>query len=297
MKSEDQVYNLNDYQLYMINNQSNEINGIEGDIDGDNSVEEFNDLDMNGSTSINQRNHRHRAVNERGHHEKYFQQNHDHIQSESENELINSNKFDNKRCDLNTSSDKNQQNAIMEMFLDLKNQIKNLNEQNSLLAKSIETTVQSKLNEFGGILLPMETIESYFNKVEELYTKLARSSKSLDIHRMHVTEKTVPNALSCFQYPKPLFPEDQSYVDKYNELLAIQQNMTLNLNIEFLGRNISSLNNEISNLKNLLKAKCVDVEQRFQQIKKKVEEKLKEEFDKIDSKCKNSIREKYEAIN
>ena len=58
---------------------------------------------------------------------------------------------------------------VIELFSELKTQIDTLKLQNTSISTNLVETAQSELS---SILISSETMEFYFNKVEELYTKL-----------------------------------------------------------------------------------------------------------------------------
>ena len=192
------------------------------------------------------------------------------INCNRDNEIINTRTLRSSNLDNNTK--------IFEMFNELKCQIDLIKNQNSSLEKRIVNTVRLKFNELGGMLITCDTMDFYFKKVEELFTKLARCQKNLSIHQSYISNNTVPNSLSCHRFPKPMFQEDQGFVEKYNQLINNQQIMILKLNVEHINIQIDQINGDLLNLKTLLKTKSVDIEKHFQNISNKVEESLKEEF-------------------
>jgi hypothetical protein len=170
-------------------------------------------------------------------------------------------------------------------------------DQNSVFAKELVNTVNTKFNEMGNMLISTETMDFYFKKVEELYTKLAKCNNNINILKTHLANNTVPKALSCFNFPYPMFSEDFNFVEKYNQLINDQQKQIINLNIEHIQTQIDQINNDLFNYKQLLKTKSTDIEKQFGLIKLRVEDKLSTDFEKSDIKCKNSILHKFTAID
>ena len=158
-----------------------------------------------------------------------------------DNEITNTRTLRSSNLDNNTK--------IFEMFNELKCQIDLIKNQNSSKEKSIVNTEQLKFNELGGVLITCDTMDFYFKKVEELFTKLARCQKNLSIHQSYISNNTVPNSLSCHRFPKPMFQEDQGFVEKYNQLFNNQQIMILKLNVEHINIQLDQISGDLLNLK------------------------------------------------
>ena len=141
----------------------------------------------------------------------------------------------------------------------------------------------------GNMLISTETMDFYFKKVDELYTKLAKLNNNINIQKTHLANNTVPKVLSCFNFPDPMFSEDFNFVEKYNQLINVHQKQIINLNIEHMQTQIDQINNDLLNYKHVLKTKSTDIEKQFGLIKNRVDEKLCSHFEKSVIKCKNSI--------
>lgn len=79
-----------------------------------------------------------------------------------------------------------------------------------------------------------------------LFNKLIRYKSHVSIIEIHKTNGTTPNSLFFNRFPKPFFPYNAEFIEKYNDLIEKFQNETLTMISDTLDGEIIKINSEIN---------------------------------------------------
>ena len=161
----------------------------------------------------------------------------------------------------------------------------------------IAACVNDKFNEFSSLFVTMDTANQHINTIEDILIKQMRVNNDFKILKSHLELGTVPYALNFNQFPSPLFPDDRTYIDNYNEFIYQKQKEWLEFNLKELERKNNNFTEDLINLKSIVKLKYTNVDNIIQNLKDKITEMLKNEFINADKKMRNTINKKFEVRN
>jgi hypothetical protein len=171
--------------------------------------------------------------------------------------------------------------------------------------KTIHDKLSSELNIHLGINrnLTSEDIEGYQIKLALTYNQYLRKDNLILNIQTHLSQKTAPFELRYFNFPVPLLPHDQQFVDIWNNLISKWREEALLAFKKRLEEQKKLLENDFNIIKNVLNNRMENIDQFVNLIKSNEEKILKDEFDAIskktlDAKLKPNKNEfKYKVKN
>lgn len=87
------------------------------------------------------------------------------------------------------------------------------------------------------------------NKLIFLLNKSIRYKNHVAIAKIHINKRTTPNTLFYNRFPRPLFPYDVNFINKYNIIIENFQKETLSLMNETVENELKIIDTEIISLK------------------------------------------------
>jgi hypothetical protein len=108
--------------------------------------------------------------------------------------------------------------------------------------------------------------------------KLVRYKNHESIFDIHISKGTTPGSLFFNRFPKPFFDKDESFVEKYNEIIEGTQKAIIDLIKDSLKIKIESITTQINTFKNSVSDNNINPQELVDFIFKKEEEALKTKF-------------------
>jgi hypothetical protein len=172
-----------------------------------------------------------------------------------------------------------------------------LNSNNNNLKADISSNIEQKLQEFGYLMITNDLAEKYLNDIEDIMIKYLRTENNMKIIKSHMDAETAPAVISHLRFPPPLLPDDRNYIDNYNIFIGNIQQQFNKFNYNQLKQKLDNHQSDLMNLKNIVKFKVNDLDNKINSIREKTENILKNEFINSDKKLKNVVNKKFEVRN
>jgi hypothetical protein len=185
--------------------------------------------------------------------------------------------LDEKLNDLKISIEKENKREIQNLFSNLKDSLINAQIQNNNQIRSINDS-NANMKSF--------SLNSHFNYIKRRLTKKTRYLNRINQFNTHQENDTVPQELYYLNFPNPLFWDDINYINEHNRLIKEFQTNSIKFSLNFMKERIATIDNELLNVKELLKPEIVDVDQKFEEIQNSVNKNLEKEFRRTDEKLK-----------
>jgi len=151
---------------------------------------------------------------------------------------------------------------------------------------SIHDNLASELNKHLGINrnLTSEDIERYQLKLAYTWNQYLRKENSIKNIQTHLEQHTAPFELRYLNFPVPLLPHDQIFVDIWNNLIYKWREEALIAYKKRLEEQKKLFENDFSIIKDILKNHIDNIDNFVLVIKQNEEKILKNEFDAINKK-------------
>jgi hypothetical protein len=177
--------------------------------------------------------------------------------------------------------------------LNLAKQIEALKEQNQLLKvqlnnlsnNSIQNNTQANVNSANNNFYQQQNYRNIdHNKIYYQMDKLLRYEHHIKTYDIHFETKTTPSSLFYTRFPRPMFFDNNDYLNKYNKLIEEFQTEAMKINYEEFKSRINETKTKLNNLKNTYNH-VPDIDTYFENIKRDAE-----------NNNFNSFNKKYSAI-
>ena len=121
------------------------------------------------------------------------------------------------------------------------------NEQNTNASNNEQNTNQETLNKHNLV------------KIRYAFRRIIRKENDIRIIQFHINNETVPKMLYPENWPTPLLPHDENYINEYNDCIFKYAIELCNMNIKALNKGIELLRSNINKYKSNITISINDI--------------------------------------
>ena len=177
-------------------------------------------------------------------------------------------------------------------MVNILNQIRVENTQSQQRANFIPATINSQpVNS-----IDIKTIEKYKRLIQKNLRAVSRAKNHIKNMQSHKAINTTPESLNFNAFPQPFLPHDESFIEKYNNLIAQFQTNSMDLIIDTLEMSIKEL--ETDNLAHkVVLSQTGDVDSILESISNKVKKYYRTRFQKANDKVRRVVMRPFKVVN